>query len=158
MLKMRGGRFITSRRMTKKADQAKFEDLFDFQLRYVADGEPPPPWTPQYQFALPHREWRADFAWPQPQIKLAVEVQGGIWQRGGGAHSHPTDILRNMEKYNALAALGWRLLQFSTDQVKSGSALQYTMTVLRGGVPDLTRSVEENRHASRRSRRRPRST
>jgi very-short-patch-repair endonuclease len=133
MLRMRGGRLITSRRMTKKAEQEQFEDLFDFHLR----AERAPVFLRQHQFAL-HlgREWRIDFAWPEIDLKVAVEIQGGIWQRDGGAHSHPINIMRNMEKYNALAALGWRLLQFSTDQVKSGSALQYTMTVLRGEVPD----------------------
>jgi very-short-patch-repair endonuclease len=142
VLRMKGGRIITSRKRVESP--AAFEDLFDFQLR----AEKAPPYVRQYQFALPARGWRIDFAWPD--LKLAAEIQGGIWKRGGGAHSHPLDIVRNITKYNGLAALGWRLLQFTTDDVQSGSALQYTMTVLRGGVPDLGLGAKDDRHASRR--------
>lgn len=151
MLRIKDGQFteITERSRKRKVDPAHFEDLFDFQLR--ADGAPP--FERQHQFALP-REWRIDFAWLD--LRLAVEIQGGIWRKSGGAHSHPTNIVRNITKYNALAALGWRLLQFPTDDVQSGSALLYTMTVLRGQVPDLSLATKEDRHAVRRSRRRPR--
>jgi very-short-patch-repair endonuclease len=112
-----------SRRASRAFD---FEALFAFQLQ--ASGAPQ--WERQYRFAHElGREWRWDFAWPG--LKLAVEIQGGIWKKGGGAHSHPTDILRNMAKHNDGAKLGWRLLQFSTDEVKSGEGLAYTMTVIR---------------------------
>lgn len=114
-----------SRRTQRSED---FEALFAFQLQAAGA----PPWERQYRFAREiGREWRWDFAWPG--LRLAVEIQGGIWKRGGGAHSHPLDILRNMEKQNDGALLGWRLLQFSTDQVKSGEGLAYTMTVIRRG-------------------------
>lgn len=129
-LRLRNGRVITSRRNTL-VDNSSFENLFTFQLKAAGIEQP----ERQHRFAAQHgREWRWDFAWPSKMI--AVEIQGGIWKRGGGAHSHPTDILRNMLKYNAAAALGWRLLQFSTDQVKSGDALQYTERVLEGKLPD----------------------
>jgi hypothetical protein len=35
--------------------------------------------TREYVFAPP-RKWRFDFAWPD--IKLAVEINGGIWNNG----------------------------------------------------------------------------
>jgi very-short-patch-repair endonuclease len=133
VLRIRDGKLVSSGapRLAASAQKARFEDLFGFQLA----AEKAPAVERQFRFAAElGRQFRWDFAWPDR--KLAVEIQGGIWKRGGGAHSHPTDILRNMRKYNAGTALGWRLLQFSTDEVKSGSALQYTMTVLRGGVPN----------------------
>ena len=70
--------------------------------------------------------WRWDFCWPER--RLAVEIQGGIWTRG--AHGHPSDILRNMEKHNDAVLLGWRWLQFSPEQVKAGDAVLFTIKVL----------------------------
>jgi very-short-patch-repair endonuclease len=57
----------------------------------------------------PVRLWKADFAWPAQ--KLIVEIEGGIWRRGGGAHSHPLGIERDIEKYNAATMLGYRILR-----------------------------------------------
>lgn len=72
----------------------------------------------EYRFH-PVRRWRLDFAWPA--VMLAVEVEGGIYR--GGGHTHVKDLKRDMEKSNALALAGWRLLRFHGDQVKSGEAL-----------------------------------
>lgn len=78
----------------------------------VAAGYP----RPQEEFAF-HctRKWRFDFAWPEK--KLALEVDGGIWQRGGGGHSHPLGIERDIEKYNAAALIGWRILRYAPEEL-----------------------------------------
>lgn len=57
----------------------------------------------------PTRKWRFDYAWPE--YKVALEVEGGIWMRGRGAHSRPQGIERDIEKYNAAVVLGWRVLR-----------------------------------------------
>jgi len=72
--------------------------------------------------------WRFDFAWPA--YSLIVEVQGGIWKRGGGAHSHPTDIIRNMHKQNDAALAGFTVLQFTPEQVNEGEAMAFLKRVL----------------------------
>ena len=72
----------------------------------------------EYRFH-PTRKWRLDFAWPA--VMLAVEVEGGIYR--GGGHTHVKDLKRDMEKSNALTLLGWRLLRFHGDQVRSGEAV-----------------------------------
>lgn len=54
----------------------------------------------------PERKWRFDLAWPAH--KLALEVQGGIWTRG--RHNRGAALLREWEKLNEAAALGWRLI------------------------------------------------
>lgn len=72
----------------------------------IAHGLPEP--RPEYRFH-PTRLWRFDYAWPAQ--KIAAEVEGGIWRKGGGAHSHPQNIERDIEKYNAAAVLGWRVLR-----------------------------------------------
>ena len=78
-------------RRIKAAKNETFEREFAFQCQAYRL----PSWHEQYPFAASlGRKFRADFAWPEYQ--LLVEVQGGIWRRGGGAHSHPIDIERDI--------------------------------------------------------------
>jgi len=66
--------------------------------------------APQREFPFhPTRKWRIDFAWPSR--KLAVEIDGGIWTNG--SHSRGSGLVRNMEKRNAMAVMGWRLLCYT---------------------------------------------
>lgn len=80
----------------------------------------------EYRFA-PDRRWRFDFAWPAP-IMLAVEVEGGVWS--GGRHTRGAGYTADMEKYNRASVLGWRVLRFTTEQVKRGEAV----AALRGAL------------------------
>jgi very-short-patch-repair endonuclease len=82
-----------------------------------AAGLPQP--TLQYRFDE-HRLWRLDFSWPLR--KVAVEVEGGVWINGG--HNRASGFLRDAEKYNTLALLGWRLYRFPTDWVVDGRAVR----------------------------------
>lgn len=68
----------------------------------------------EHQFH-PGRRWRFDYAWPEH--KLALEIEGGIWQRGGGGHSHPMHIERDIEKYSEAAILGWRILRVVPEEI-----------------------------------------
>lgn len=72
----------------------------------------------EYRFA-PDRKWRFDFAWPDE--KLAVEVEGGVWS--GGRHTRGAGFLKDAEKYNRAALMGWRVLRFDTAQVRDGTAI-----------------------------------
>lgn len=72
--------------------------------------------------------WIFDF-WLEKEAIL-VEIQGGIWIKGGGAHSHPLDIMRNMRKQNDAALLGLTLLQFTPQEVKSGHAIDFTRKII----------------------------
>lgn len=66
------------------------------------------------------RKWRADFHLVGK--KILVEVEGGIWS--GGRHIRGKGYLGDMEKYNAATMMGFQVIRFSTDQVKSGHAIQ----------------------------------
>ena len=79
----------------------------------VAAGYPKP--VIEHQFH-PVRKWQFDFAWPDR--KIAVEQEGGIWRKGGGAHSHPLNIERDIAKYNAAALLGWRILRYAPEDME----------------------------------------
>lgn len=67
-------------------------------------GVPAP--VPEFKFHS-ERRWRFDYAWPS--VKLALEVEGGIFT--GGRHINPVGFTKDMEKYNAAAVLGWRVVR-----------------------------------------------
>jgi very-short-patch-repair endonuclease len=67
----------------------------------------------------PKRRWRFDLAWPE--IKLAVEVEGGVWTNG--RHSRGKGFTEDCVKYNSAVELGWRVLRFTTEQVEQGEAV-----------------------------------
>ncbi|OTG70059.1 hypothetical protein B9T38_13645 [Acinetobacter sp. ANC 4218] len=73
----------------------------------------------EYQFH-PKRKWRADFHLVGKMI--LVEVEGGIWS--GGRHTRGKGYIGDMEKYNAATMMGYQVIRFSTEQVKSGLAVQ----------------------------------
>lgn len=65
------------------------------------------------------RRWRFDFAWPD--LRVAVEVEGGVWS--GGRHTRPAGYSSDAEKYSEAALQGWLVLRYTTAQVRDGSAL-----------------------------------
>lgn len=78
-------------------------------------------------FALP-RKFRFDFAWPGQ--KVALECEGGIWS--GGAHGRGSGIIRDLEKYNLAAELGWRVLRCVPDDLcitETAELLKRTMNL-----------------------------
>lgn len=125
---------MTGKKKPKRDDRAERE--FDFQCR--AHRLPAPIWKDSSggQFKLEKRvqkdrkdgkqkhvpdRWRFDFVWPM--WGLIVEVDGGIFRPGGGAHSHPVDIRRNMLKRNDAVMAGYAVLAFTPEQVKRGEAI-----------------------------------
>lgn len=61
----------------------------------------------------PARKWRFDWAWPDRLV--AMEIDGGVWI--GGRHNHPAGFIRDMEKLNAAAELGWRVLRYQPNRI-----------------------------------------
>ena len=68
----------------------------------------------------PTRKWRADFHLKGK--KILVEVEGGIWSNG--RHTRGKGYLGDLEKYNAATMMGYQVIRFSTEQVKSGKAIE----------------------------------
>lgn len=58
----------------------------------------------------PTRKWRFDYAWPTK--RLAVEIEGGVYSKGG--HVRGKHYQSDCEKYNAATLLGWRVLRYTT--------------------------------------------
>ncbi|NML34531.1 hypothetical protein HHL14_27325 [Paraburkholderia sp. G-4-1-8] len=95
-----------------------------FALHVRAEKLPAP--VREHQFDSVRR-WRFDFAWPD--VRLAVEVEGGTWT--GGRHTRGSGYAADCEKYNAAALAGWRVLRFPGDAVNSGAAIATVVKALR---------------------------
>jgi hypothetical protein len=65
------------------------------------------------------RNWRFDFA--DPERMVAVEVEGGAWS--GGRHTRGSGFIKDCEKYNEAAILGWFVLRVTRPSVDDGSAI-----------------------------------
>lgn len=111
---------MTYRSSKKKAKAlSRHEETFALHVRAsgLEDGM-----KREYVFH-PHRKWRFDFAWPSVSRPLAVEIEGGIWMKRG-AHTGGTGVTRDIEKMNAAISLGWKVMRFTGDMVKSGEAIR----------------------------------
>lgn len=64
---------------------------------------------------IPGRRLEIDFCWPD--IRLAVECQGGIFAKERSGHSNIPGMKRDMEKNNLLQCLGWVLLQIHAGDI-----------------------------------------
>ena len=97
--------------MSKHADKAAL--FLHYWTIVVGTDERVPQPTPEYQFH-PARKWRLDWAWPD--VKVGLEVDGGVWMPGGGRHAKDDD----REKTNALAAAaGWLVFHFSPQMLEN---------------------------------------
>src|SRR3990167_655754 len=107
--------------MVYKESEGEFELTLQMKIAGLTG------WKREYRFD-PVRMWRIDFAWPQ--IRLAVEVDGGNWS--GGRHVRGAGFAKDAEKQNAMTLAGWRLLRYTTEMVKSGIAVQQITDMLVG--------------------------
>ena len=80
---------------------------------------------PEYRFH-PARRWRVDVALLSDYAAyddIAIEIDGGVWLPKG-RHTTGKGFTADLEKMNALTELGWRVLRFTPQQVRDGSALE----------------------------------
>ena len=68
------------------------------------------------------RKFRIDFA--EPFLKIAIEIDGGIWMRGKSGHSSGTGIKRDQEKTTLLSQYGWSILRFEPDECMTIYAIE----------------------------------
>lgn len=96
---------------------------------------------PEYRFDS-KRKWRFDFImrdWnekPSPNIltrentyAVALEVEGGVWTQG--RHTRGSGFVKDMEKYNRAAVLGWRVLRVTPDQLCMQETVDMVKEALR---------------------------
>jgi len=109
------------RRRNKPLDDMVRQYLQQLELAGV-----PRPVT-EYRFC-PERLWRADFAWPDRMV--LAEYEGGIFT--GGRHTRGKAFEADCVKYNTAALIGFTVLRFTYDLVRTGQALQMTQRALSG--------------------------
>jgi very-short-patch-repair endonuclease len=107
-----------ARAKTGGGGMSALEETFAFQLRCQGDHFPKA--EREYRFH-PGRDWRFDFAWPRHMV--AVEVEGGV--RMIGRHQRPEGFVRDLEKYNEAALLGWLVLRVADTHLESMRALAW---------------------------------
>lgn len=88
------------------ASTASCTDLFQ---RYLMSEIPGVEVVKEYMFHYT-RKWRFDYA--IPELKVAVEIDGGVWDYG--RHNRPQGYMDDMEKLNNAISLGWYVLRFTT--------------------------------------------
>lgn len=97
----------------------------DDALKVIERAGLPAPWT-EFEFH-PERKWRFDFAWVDK--KVALEVEGGIWT--GGRHVSAQGFFKDMEKKNAAAILGWRILYITPKAVGTLLMIELVRSALK---------------------------
>ena len=106
-----------------KGASPRSEGVETLLLHLRADGLPAP--VTEHRFAEP-RMWRFDLCWPAAM--LAVEVDGAAWIQG--RHQRPQGFTNDCTKCNAAVKLGWRILRYTTEMVKSGAAINDLKAIL----------------------------
>lgn len=100
--------------------------LLPFDRQCYLAGLPAP--VPEFAFAKAlGRKWRVDWCFVAELI--AVEVEGGVFVQG--RHSRGAGMVKDMEKYNTLACLGFRLIRVTPKQIANGEALNWVDRILR---------------------------
>lgn len=81
--------------------------------------------VPEYHWH-PTRKFRADFAWPVH--KVILEVEGGVWN--SGKHGRGSGIVKDIEKGNEAAAMGWRVLRCVPKELLTKATIDYLKSAI----------------------------
>ncbi len=94
---------------------SRLEETFALQVRALGLPEP----VREYRFHH-ERRFRVDFAWPD--LKIAVEVDGGTWNNG--RHTRGQGFHNDCIKKNLLSCSGWSVLTGDSKMVASGELVR----------------------------------
>lgn len=88
--------------------KSRLEEIVLNRIMFSGFGRP----EREYRFH-PVRKWRFDFAFPDH--KIAIECEGAVWV--SGRHTRGAGFIKDSEKYNEAAIMGWRVLKYTTNTV-----------------------------------------
>ena len=94
--------------MAKKESKYPCKNAYTKIYEKLFGGE----WWAEWYFH-PERKWRFDYACPE--LKIAIEVDGGIFT--GGRHSGGVGQLKDMAKMNAAASAQWLVFHATPDDM-----------------------------------------
>ena len=101
---------ISWKQHLKQRKAAQIKELQASQIEMLCNELQIKPPVAEYQFHS-LRLWRMDYAWPQ--VKVAIEIEGGIYQ-GGDHTTSMQGVLGDIQKYNTAASMGWLVLRATT--------------------------------------------
>ncbi len=107
--------------------KSEVETLLAWQIKMLGLPEP----KREFRF-WEGRRFRFDFFFESHM--LAVEVEGGTWVHG--RHSRGAGFAKDCIKYNEAVILGFKVLRFPSEQVKSGEAIATIKRAIGGGTND----------------------
>jgi very-short-patch-repair endonuclease len=79
----------------------------------------------EYKFSAARR-WRADYC--HTASRTIIELEGGIYS--AGRHTRAAGYLGDIEKYNAAAAMGWRIIRCQPKELCTMATLQLVRQTL----------------------------
>lgn len=109
-----------------------------FRLHCKSNGLPMPATEFRFDESPAKRGFLFDYCWPDERV--ALEVNGGIWRKGGGAHTG-VGHLRDMEKMNLAQLQGWIVLQCVPKELFTDA----TLTMLRAALKSRAEFPSEAR-------------
>lgn len=116
----------------KQSQKDRLENKFLEAWRTLHPDMPEP--VREHRFH-PVRKWKFDFAFPE--VKLAIELDGGSFM--GGGHNRGAQQKKDQDKANVALSLGWRVLRFSTKHLsKPADVCDHVNRVLCGVEIELT--------------------
>lgn len=68
----------------------------------------------------PTRKWCFDYA--IPELKIAIEIDGGVWTYG--RHNRASGYVKDVEKLNTAASLGWLVLRIVRENSYTNATLE----------------------------------
>lgn len=74
------------------------------------------------------RRWRFDYAFVEHRV--ALEVEGGLFMKGGGRHSRGAGARADFEKYNTAGAMGWIVLRCLPEQLMKAETLEFIRSAI----------------------------
>lgn len=80
------------------------------------------------------RRWRFDFLLQPEELKIAIEVEGGVFV--GGRHTRGQGFTNDLIKYNEAAIMGYMVLRYTTAQI-NGVALDQIPMVYKSRLKAL---------------------
>lgn len=110
----------------KMKEQERIETVKRFKRSCLLCGLPEP--IEEYQFH-PKRKWKIDYFFEKNGFKVALEVEGGVYQ--SGRHNRASGYLKDMQKYNNVSLQGIILIRTVPDELFGEGRL--------GAIPMLMR-------------------
>ena len=85
----------------------------------------------EYQFDAV-RKWRLDRI--HLPSRVAIEVDGGVWKKGGGRHNRGAGFIADVTKINAALAAGFIVFRVTTAHLDDGVTLPLILRMIRERV------------------------